>query len=128
MLSVMHSRAFAGVGLRFGFLVLILAAIAAPAATPQRVEQDNLVFDGIPERDPQVAASLGQWLESRSASFVDWLADGSLLVSTRFADTEQLHRVRFPLGQREQLTWYRDAIRSAVANPVQPGQLVFLKD
>jgi dipeptidyl aminopeptidase/acylaminoacyl peptidase len=100
----------------------------AAEAPPARRELGNLVFDGIPDRDPAIAASLGQWLESRPTGFVDWLADGSLLVSTRFADTEQLHRVRAPLGLREQLTWYPDPVRAAAASPTRPDQLVFLKD
>ncbi len=75
------------------------------------MEQGNLVYDGIPPRNEEVAARLGDYLESRQAGFVDWLADGSLLISTRFGDSEQLHRVRAPLGQSEQLTFYRDPVR-----------------
>lgn len=115
---------------------LILGGLAAAvlvtthAATPSagRHEQGNLIFDGIPPRDEASANALADWLESRQASFVDWLSDGSLLISTRFGDSEQLHRVRAPLGQREQVTFYRDPVREAAASPYAADRFVFMKD
>ena len=71
--------------------------------------------DGVPLPDPQLEARLAHYLQSRGATFLDWMADGSLLISTRFGETEQVHRVEAPLGQREQLTFYPDAIEWARA-------------
>src|SRR5207244_895736 len=55
------------------------------------------------------------------------LADGSMLIGTRFADTDQLHRVAIPLGMREQLTFYEDPVEWARA-PLRGGGFAFLKD
>lgn len=92
-------------------------------------ERGNLVLDNIPEVDTPLAARLEDYLNARGASFVDWLPDGSLLISTRFGDTEQLHRVAGPLADREQLTFYRDPITVARSpqSAVAPG-FIFFRD
>ena len=74
------------------------AAFIPPAPVPQRREHGNLIFDSIPPPDPALATRLARYQQSRGATFLDWLADGSLLVSTRFGDTEQVHRVSAPLA------------------------------
>jgi dipeptidyl aminopeptidase/acylaminoacyl peptidase len=104
----------------------------APAFIPQSPatqhrERGNLVFDGIPPADPVLAARLARYQQSRGATFLDWLADGSVLVSTRFGDTEQVHRVSSPLGMREQLTFYSDPIEWARGAKSGKG-FAFLKD
>src|SRR5215472_5639058 len=93
----------------------------------QHRERGNLVFEGIPPPDPALATRLARYQQSRGATFLDWLADGSLLVSTRFGDTEQVHRVNAPLGMREQLTFYSDPIEWARGAKSGKG-FVFLKD
>ena len=115
-----------------GLLALACAAALLPlaqaATPPDRVARDALVFDGIPAPDAARTARLGPYLQSRQAGFVDWLADGSLLIRTRFGDTEQLHRVRAPLGQREQLTFGPDTVRDAAASPEHADSVVVVQD
>ena len=72
---------------------------------PTHREQGALIYEGIPPTDPALGARLAPYLHSRGATFLDWLADGSLLIKTRFAETEQLHRVAGPGAAREQLTF-----------------------
>jgi dipeptidyl aminopeptidase/acylaminoacyl peptidase len=109
------------------------AAGAPPAAAPpllqapQHRERGSLSFENIPPPDPALAARLERYEQSRQASFLDWLADGSMLIATRFADTAQVHRVASPLGMREQLTYYEDPVEWARA-PRGGGGFVFLKD
>jgi acetyl esterase/lipase len=113
-----------------GTALALLAAVAAAAQPPspgQRYESGTLVFDGVPPPDPQLAARLERYQQSRGATFLDWMADGSLLISTRFGETEQVHRVAAPLGMREQLTFFPDPIEWARAAR-SGGGLVFLKD
>ena len=98
-----------------------------PAGLAQRRVSGGLVFDGIPQPDPQLAARLARYQQSRGATFLDWLADGSILIATRFGETEQVHRVASPLGMREQLTFYGDPITWARAARSGSG-FVFLKD
>ncbi|HZY06580.1 MAG TPA: hypothetical protein VFE69_02505, partial [Ilumatobacteraceae bacterium] len=59
-------------------------------------ERGNLVLDNIPAVDTPLTVRLDDYLNSRGASFVDWLPDGGLLIATRFGDVEQLHRVAMP--------------------------------
>lgn len=108
--------------------VLLLACGVSLLAQAARVERGNLVFDGIPDGDAKLQRTLGRYLESRQAGLVDWLADGSLLVSTRFGDAEQIHRVKSPLAQREQVTFERDPVRSGAALPFDANAFVYEKD
>jgi len=103
------------------------AAAPPPLAPPQHRERGSLVFENIPVPDAALAARVARYEQSREASFVDWLADGSMLIGTRFADTDQLHRVAIPLGMREQLTFYEDPVEWARA-PLRGGGFAFLKD
>jgi len=111
-------------------IVIIAASTFAGAAVEER---GNLVLDGLPPVETPLTARLDDYLNSRGASFVDWLGDGSLLIATRFGDVEQLHRVAAPLGDRTQLTFYKEPVtvarapRSVAGGPVGPG-FVFLKD
>jgi dipeptidyl aminopeptidase/acylaminoacyl peptidase len=109
-------------------LALSLCCIArlADAAIEER---GNLVLDNIPSVDTPLTNRLDDYLNSRGASFVDWLPDGSLLIATRFGDVDQLHRVAGPLAAREQLTFYREPVTVARSpqSAVATG-FVFLKD
>jgi dipeptidyl aminopeptidase/acylaminoacyl peptidase len=98
-----------------------------PPPAPQHREHGNLIFDGIPLPDPALAATLERYQQSRGATFLDWLPDGSMLIATRFGESEQVHRVAAPLGVREQLTFLPDPIEWARATKLGTG-FVFLKD
>jgi dipeptidyl aminopeptidase/acylaminoacyl peptidase len=105
----------------------------AQQAAPVRQEHGNLIFEGIPPRDAQLTERLGLYRQSRQATFLDWLPDGAMLVSTRFGDVEQVHRIATPLGMREQLTFYPDPVSTAraprtAATNGQDNAFVFLKD
>src|SRR5271154_1681087 len=68
--------------------IMLLALLGAVPAGAQPAEAAA----------PAVApAPLERYLAARSAHFVDWLADGSLLIATRFGETQQIHRLRTPL-------------------------------
>jgi dipeptidyl aminopeptidase/acylaminoacyl peptidase len=114
------------------------AAVAPPVAAPPvvvpvpaqsfgRVERGALMFDNIPPPDRALNARLERYLHSRQATFLDWLSDGSMLIATRFADTEQVHRVTTAGGMREQLTFYSDPI-SWVRAARSGGRVAFLMD
>jgi dipeptidyl aminopeptidase/acylaminoacyl peptidase len=108
---------------------LSLSPLAAAQGTaPPRTEQGNLIFDGVPLEAVNAPSTLPRWLESRSASFVDWLADGSMVIATRFGNTTQLHRVRAAGGMREQFTFEAEPVSVAVAQPYEASQLLFMKD
>jgi dipeptidyl aminopeptidase/acylaminoacyl peptidase len=104
-------------------------SLLAPLSHGAVEERGNLVLDNIPSVDTPLTARLDDYMNSRGASFVDWLPDGGLLIATRFGDVDQLHRVAAPLGAREQLTFYREPVTVARSpqSAVAPG-FVFLKD
>jgi len=106
-------------------LSIVMSALAQGAVE----ERGNLVLDNIPSVDTPLTSRLEDYLNSRGASFVDWLPDDGLLISTRFGDTEQLHRVTVPMGAREQLTFYREPVTVARVpqSAAAPG-FAFLRD
>jgi dipeptidyl aminopeptidase/acylaminoacyl peptidase len=80
-------------------------ARAQPFSVPSHRIDGTLVFDGIPPVDAALASQVSRYEQWRQATFLDWLADGSLLIGTRFGAENQVHRVAAPLGMREQLTF-----------------------
>jgi dipeptidyl aminopeptidase/acylaminoacyl peptidase len=97
-----------------------LCAAAQPAAGAGLSQQD------LAPADPIVERSLPRYLEARAARFIDWLDDGSMLVATRFGETEQIHRVRAPAGTREQLSFDPGGVLAAAAQPRHEGGFVYL--
>jgi dipeptidyl aminopeptidase/acylaminoacyl peptidase len=108
-------------------LLLTVASLAplAAAQAPIRETRGTLVLDGVPPHSPRVLATLDGWLAGRSAVFQDFIPDGGILISTRFADSEQVHRVASPGAAREQLTFDAEPTSNASANPA-PGAASFL--
>jgi dipeptidyl aminopeptidase/acylaminoacyl peptidase len=106
--------------------IIVLGSRPAVAAVEER---GNLVLDNVPSVESPLTARLEDYVQARGASFVDWLADGSLLVATRFGDAEQLHRVATPLGAREQLTFSREPVTVARAPQTAAATgFVYLRD
>lgn len=92
---------------------------------------DNLVAEGIPAIPRALAERLQRYTEFRSASFASWHPKKrEMLISTRFADTPQIHRVAFPGGARTQLTFFADRVGGAKYPPVPTAGdfFVFSKD
>ncbi|MGH6951371.1 MAG: S9 family peptidase [Vitreimonas sp.] len=110
-----------------------MAALAALAVTasaqdaPQRVERGALRLENVPETPPDVSERLRQYVNTRSASFADWLPGGGVLIFTRFGDTVQLHRVDQPMGARTQLTFYEERITGAAVKP-GTSEILFTRD
>lgn len=112
-------------------LLAAAAGLAGPAALPGagRVEVGNRVSEGLPEIPAELIESLNQYQNTRSAQFQGWLDDGSILITTRFGDTAQVHRVERPLGAREQVTFYREPVRGVAVRPGANGPgFLFSKD
>lgn len=113
-----------------GALVAVLLASAAHAQAPavQAREQGSLVLENVPATPPEVREALRRYQNARGAGLADWMADGSILISTRFGQTSQLHRVTQPGGMRTQLTFFDEPIGGASHVPKTPGKFLFARD
>jgi dipeptidyl aminopeptidase/acylaminoacyl peptidase len=97
--------------MRIRSLAVILACTLAP--TPVLAQASGvvekpaaLVADGVPAIPAALAAETRPYMEFRTAGFAGWnAADRSMLISTRFGNTAQIHRVAMPMGAREQLSF-----------------------
>lgn len=98
-------------------VLALLSLACGTASAAERVERGNLVLENMPEIPAEVTERLEQYQNTRSAGFSSWLDDGSILISTRFGDTSQIHRVSRPLGARHQLTFFAEPVTSASAAP-----------
>ncbi len=92
-------------------------AVGVAVADVERIERGNLIIEGIPEIPSEVVSRLDQYQNTRGASFSGWMPDGGMLISTRFAETNQVHHVRQPVGARTQLTFLEEPVRGASVSP-----------
>ncbi|MDQ3617186.1 MAG: alpha/beta fold hydrolase [Pseudomonadota bacterium] len=124
--------------LSFTALALALAcAMPAFAQTPgaqapavQREVVGNRTSENIPAIPPALIEQLNRYQNTRGAGFSGWTRDGCMLISTRFAETSQAHRVCAPMGMREQLTFHAEPINGIGSAPLKSGLdgFVFGKD
>jgi dipeptidyl aminopeptidase/acylaminoacyl peptidase len=89
----------------------------APAAPKAAGVPPAIDVEGVPEVPRELAARLAQYQAARGASFEDFGPDGSILVSTRFGETSQLHVVPFPGGRREQITFFEEPVSNGAFIP-----------
>jgi Tol biopolymer transport system component len=106
------------------FLISMVAAQVGEIAP-----NENLVVDGIPKIPAALAESIERYSNFRAANLTSWHPTRrELLISTRFADVPEIHRVTMPGGDRTQLTFYPDAVTSAQYEPTEGKYFVFSKD
>jgi len=116
-------------GLLRALLVLSSLLLCSTSGAAARETRGTLVLDGVPEHSPRVLATLDGWLTGRSASFQDFLPDGSILITTRFGDADQVHHVAKPGADRRQLTFDIDPAGGASASPAStPRRMLFSRD
>src|SRR5690349_12808653 len=114
-------------------IVLVLAsfAIAAPATQPADVLQpnENLAVEGIPPIPSSIVEKVGRYTEFRAAVPLSWHPSRrEMLISTRFADTPQVHLVKMPAGARTQLTFFKEHVSNASFEPTKGDYFVYPRD
>ena len=68
-------------------------------------------MDGVPKIPASLAETAGRYGSYRSAILADWSpARREMLMATRFGDAPQLHLVKMPGGERQQLTFFPDSV------------------
>ena len=109
------------------FALLLLSPVHAQ--DPVIAPADNLIVDGVPKIPASLAETAGRYASYRSASFADWHpTKREMLIATRFGDTPQLHLVKMPGGERQQLTFFADSVGSGRFHPHGGDYILFAKD
>ena len=107
-----------------------LPTLAQSPAPVQREEVGNRISENIPAIPAELIERLNRYQNTRGAGVAGWTREGCLLISTRFAETSQVHRVCDPLGMREQLTFYPEPVGAVAPAPFAStlDGFVFSKD
>ena len=118
---------------RFSLILTVAICSAAaqqPAPAPAVIAPgDNLHAEAIPPIQERIAEDVGRYTESRAATLGAWHpVRREMLIGTRFADTQQIHRVAMPGGARQQLTFFPDRVAGASYPPKERGFFVLSKD
>lgn len=112
------------------FIISVILPGLSLLAQVEKKEIGNLVIENIPEIPQQLKDRIFQYQSTRSASFQDWLHnDEGILISTRFGETVQFHKVRMPGGAREQITFFPEPVGGATVCPDKTKNVfLFTKD
>jgi dipeptidyl aminopeptidase/acylaminoacyl peptidase len=87
-------------------VALVAAAFLSTAAIAEVPKPAALTADGLPAVPDELAARTRPYMEFRTAGFAGWnAADRSMLIATRFGNTNQLHTVASPMGMRRQISF-----------------------
>ena len=90
---------------------------------------DNLKIESIPDIPAEIADQVRLYTEARAASMLSWHpTDRSMLISTRFGNSNQVHRVRHPLGSRYQLTFFNEPVGTASYAPKDGSYFLYTRD
>jgi dienelactone hydrolase len=92
-----------------------LVAQTAPAPTVDVRQVGSARVENVSAIPAEVSAAVQRYQNYRAAQFEDWMPDGSMLITTRFGSTAQVHRVAAPGADRQQLTFYSEPVASAQA-------------
>lgn len=86
------------------------AAAFADAPKPAAITVEN-----VPPVPDELADATRPYMEFRTASFLGWNdANRSMLIQTRFGNTNQLHIVASPMGDRRQISFEQDPVSGRV--------------
>ncbi len=111
-------------------LSILFVSFTQTFSQVDRKEVGNLVMENIPEIPQQLKDRIFQYQNTRSASFQDWLHnDAGILISTRFGETAQFHKVKKPGAYREQITFFNEPVSGATLCPDKNKNIfLFTKD
>jgi dipeptidyl aminopeptidase/acylaminoacyl peptidase len=111
-------------------LIVFFVTLSVTIFAQEKREVGNLLMEGVPEISPQVIERMNQYQNVRGAFLSSWSPDGKgMLISTRFAETPQLHKVEFPGGDRRQITFFKEPINGGSFCPDQNRKgFMFTKD
>jgi dipeptidyl aminopeptidase/acylaminoacyl peptidase len=118
--------------------VTLIAALTLPLApalaqeakpAPAIPKPAALIADGMPALPAELATASRPYMENRGAFFSAWNpVDRSMLIGTRFGNTNQLHRVARPMGARTQLTFEAEPVNGGNVAPKRGDITLVQKD
>ncbi len=110
--------------MRAGFLCVLFIGPLFAADLPS-----NLHGEGVPPIPSALTEELDHYNNIRAAALLDWHpVKREILISTRFGDVPQVHRVAMPGGARTQLTFFPDRTGGARYRPGAGDVFLFFKD
>lgn len=114
----------------FGLLAhLCVAVMLTPSSVLAVTPGSNLETQNIPVIPDSLEEQVSRYTEFRSAGLASWHPiKREVLISTRFADTAQLHLVKSAGAARQQLTFFKDSVMGGSFQPTHGEYLVFTKD
>jgi protease II len=99
-----------------------------PAPEPAVAKPAALTAEAMPPIPLALAERVRPYLEARGAGFAGWdPKTRAVLISTRFANVSQLHRVAMPMGARTQISFEAEPVRGSYA-PVKGDIILVSKD
>jgi dipeptidyl aminopeptidase/acylaminoacyl peptidase len=111
------------------FILLNTLCLVLPGSDEVLKPGDNLIVEGVPAIPVAFADAAAVYGNFRTATFQGWHPrQREMIITTRFADTAQVHRVKMPGGARTQLTFYKERVSSPSFDPVNGDFIIFLKD
>ncbi len=100
----------------------------APAEPPALAKPAALTAEAMPPIPLALAEDARPYLEARGAGFAGWDPQArAVLISTRFANVSQLHRVAQPMGARTQISFEAEPVAGSYA-PEKGDVIVVSKD
>lgn len=122
-------------------IATLLASAALPAALPAAAQEAPtadtapavpapaaLTAENMPPIPLAVAERARPYLEARGAGFAGWDPNTrAVLISTRFANVPQLHRVAMPMGARTQISFEAEPVSGSYA-PTKGDVILVTKD
>jgi dipeptidyl aminopeptidase/acylaminoacyl peptidase len=117
--------------IRFIFPVLIFcgATLFSQNKNDIIVPNENLIAENIPAIPKSLNEKTKKYSESRGASLTAVHPNAKeLIMVTRFASTNQLHKLSQPMGARKQLTFFDEPVNSASYEPTKGEYLIYSKD
>jgi len=104
---------------------LTAVAWGADGAAGDPLRPPAISTEEVPPVPPEVFERLNQYRNVRAAGFSGWAPDGSgILISTRFGNSTQLHRVDEPGGRREQITFFGEPVRGGFIPQATDGSIL----
>ncbi len=116
-------------GLSFVLISFLCSAPELARAQADPRKPSAIEVQDVPAVPAELVAKLAQYQSVRGASFRGWAPDGTgILISTRFGNSSQLHRVYEPAGRREQITFFEEPVSGVFVPKATDGSILLSMD